>query len=686
MPDVPTYPKLRDDVTFSRVVLRGQETFIAKDPVRRKYMQFDRLGWQLCQSLDGGHTLEELVEELSNAFPDFDFDVDYVRGYVQHLIEMKLVFQDRFEYNVLLMERVRREREKHNTLLHMTFPALDPDALLGWLMQRLRWMTSRPFVLFYAIFVLGSYLLLLLDFEHTWHGLAFFYVFTGWSVGQIVLLYVVIILIIVIHEFGHGLTCKYYGGEVHQMGFLLIYLINPALYCNVSDSYRFPRKIDRLMVIFGGPIVEMFIGSAFVYVWWLTDRTLLIHDFAFKIVIFSSISSWLFNMNPLLRYDGYYALSEMIELPNLRKRAFQYLGYLIKHRLFRLPAEAPAGGRKEKVIYLLFGVAAFVYSLMIIALIFSLLRRWLVGALAATGWVLLVLAMYLILKSHLKKGAGFLRLVALDRSGMIRRNLPLVVTALLLAVTLPAVIRVPTVDKRLAILEALEQTDIEAPAPGVVRELYVDTGMDVTAGTVLAVVESNSLELELAEVHRQRLLRQAEAARAAAGGRNTEADRLQDEVGRLIEGEGLLSDRCDRLRITTPIPGRVLTSHLADLRYRFVRSGELLMQVGRVDSLRVRLEIPEREMADVRIGARVKYKPESRPWQVAAGHVVVIDLQGERAEDRESFYGVEILIDNHNLGLLPGQRGSVRLYGRSRSLWGQLLRSTLQTLRLDFFL
>jgi hypothetical protein len=130
----------------------------------------------------------------------------------------------------------------------------------------------------------------------------------------------------------------------------------------------------------------------------------------------------------------------------------------------------------------------------------------------------------------------------------------------------------------------------------------------------------------------------------------------------------------------------VLTSHLADLRHRFVRSGELLMQVGRIDSLRVRLEIPEREMADVHIGAQVKYKPESEPWRVASGRVVVIDLQGERAVDRESFYGVEIVIDNRELGLLPGQRGSVRLYGRSRSLWGQLLRSTLQTLRLDFFL
>ena len=112
MADVPTYPKLREDITFSRVVMRGKETFIAKDPVRRKYMQFDRLGIRFCELCDGNHSLEDIENQLGRDFPDWDFDIEYVSEYIEHLTEMRLIFRDRFEYNVLLMEKVRREREK----------------------------------------------------------------------------------------------------------------------------------------------------------------------------------------------------------------------------------------------------------------------------------------------------------------------------------------------------------------------------------------------------------------------------------------------------------------------------------------------------------------------------------------------------------------------------------------------
>ncbi len=685
MADVPDYPKLRDDVTFSRVVLRGEETFIAKDPVRRKYMQFDRLGMRICELCNGRNSLEDLVRLISRDFPDWDFDLDYVTQYVEHLIKMRLIFRDRIEYNVLMMEKVRREREKHNTLLHMTFPAADPHNFFTWLMARLRWVAAKPFVLFYWIFVIGSYAVLVGNLEESWTALSSFYVFTGWSLGQIVGLYLVIILIMVIHEFGHGMTCVYYGGEVHQMGFLLIYLINPALYCNVSDSYRFPRKLHRLMVVYGGPLVEMFIGAIFVYLWWLSDPKLHIHDFAFKIVIFSSISAWIFNMNPLLKYDGYYILSEMVDIPNLRKRAFGYLGWLWKS-LFKLPAEKPPGGRREQRIYLIYSIAAFVYSIMIFSIIYGLLKRWFVGGLAAFGWILLAATMYLILRRPLGKGVDFVKLAAMDRSGFIRRNVPVVVTIIALLLLVPAVIYTPTVDKRLAILEPYYQINIEAVASGFVRELGVETGDEIRPGQFLARVESTGLERELIgvrhEIDRTRVL----AGEASARGDASAAAGYRDHLARLTESEALVRQRSGGLVIRSPLQGQVLSPHTAELLHRFVREGEMLMQIGRTDSLRVRLEIPERNMAEVELGSLVKFKPASQPRAVVRGRVVVIDLVGEAAVDEEAYYGVEIVMDNTGLGLVPGQRGRVRLYGRRRSLWGQLLHSAIQTLRLDFFI
>gem|GEM_PF-3065348 len=683
---VPTFPKLREDITFTLQVLRGEETFIVKDPVRRKFMQFDHFGKYFCGLCDGNRSIKDIADKIDSDYPEYGIDEEYVRDYVDHLAKLKLVLKDRFEFNVLLMERVRQDRDRNNSILHMKFPAFNPDSLLTWILSKIGWMVSRPFKTFYLIMVIGSFVIIAANFSEVMNGLLTFYSFKGWSALHILMLYLVIVAIIVLHEFGHGCTCKYFGGEVPAMGFLIIYLINPALYCNVSDSYRFPRKMDRLWVVYGGVVVELFIGALAVFIWWLTDPALLIHDFAFKIVIFCSVTSILFNMNPLLKYDGYYALSEIVEIPNLRKHSFGYLGYIFRKAL-NLPGEKPPGGSREDLIYIIFGVSAFLYALMIFSIIFSLLRRWLVGSMAGLGWILVFALMYLLLKKVLKKSSSFFKLALMDRSGMIRRNLPVVVTIIAVLLIIPGIIRVPTVIKGVAELEPYACADLTASAPGFISDLLVDTGDFVEPGQTVAVVRSDSLEIELTALRREQSRLRTMAHRAFSGGYNESADLYYGRLKRLDEEERMLLSRQRNLVVRSPQRGVVLTPHLTDRHYQFVSEGSLLMRIGTVDSLRVRLETPERQMADLRIGTEVKFKPESNPWLTAAGQIVAIDLVGDRkTEEAGSVYRVETVLLNTDLTLVPGQSGRIRLYGKKRSLWALLLRTTMQTLRLDFFI
>ncbi|MFC1544479.1 hypothetical protein ACFL4Y_04425, partial [Gemmatimonadota bacterium] len=421
-PEELEFPKVREDISYTPMVLRGRSVWVVKDPVRRKFIQFDDLSKRLCELCDGTRTLHDLKVQMEKDFTEFEFTEEYLKTHIAHFRKLKLVLRDRFEYNVLLIERERRDREKRNNILHMRFPAFNPDASLEWLLQRVRWVFSRPFVIFYLIVVIGSYLILLLELPETMDGLAGFYAFPGWKAQHILALYVTIIAIIVMHEYGHGLSCKYFGGEVPAMGILIIYVINPALYCNVSDSYRFPKKSSRIWVMAGGAVVEFFIGAIAVFVWWLTDPSLLIHSFAFKIVIFCSITSILFNMNPLLKYDGYYILAEYLEIPNLRKRSFQYLGWIIRSKVFGLAGKRPSAEGRERLVFFAYAVAATVYSIMIFSLIFTLLKNWLVGSLEGLGWILTFLLMYLILRKIILKGTGALRMAVLDRTGAVRRH------------------------------------------------------------------------------------------------------------------------------------------------------------------------------------------------------------------------------------------------------------------------
>ena len=123
----------------------------------------------------------------------------------------------------------------------------------------------------------------------------------------------------VLHEFGHGLSCKHFGGECHEMG-IMVLVLTPCLYCNVSDSWMLPNKWQRAMIGAAGMYVELVIASVCTFMWWFSTPGLL-NNLCLNAMFICSVSTVLFNGNPLLRYDGYYILSDVTEIPNLRQKA-----------------------------------------------------------------------------------------------------------------------------------------------------------------------------------------------------------------------------------------------------------------------------------------------------------------------------------------------------------------------------
>src|SRR5207247_10940684 len=139
----------------------------------------------------------------------------------------------------------------------------------------------------------------------------------------LVLAYATMLLVIVAHEFAHGLTCKFYGGSVREIGFLLLFF-QPAFYCNVSDAWLFPEKYKRLWVTFAGAYFEIFLWAMATLVWRVTDTHTIVNYLALVVMATSAIKT-LFNLNPLIKLDGYYLLSDWLEVPNLRAKAFRYV-------------------------------------------------------------------------------------------------------------------------------------------------------------------------------------------------------------------------------------------------------------------------------------------------------------------------------------------------------------------------
>ena len=177
---------------------------------------------------------------------------------------------------------------------------------------------------------------------------------------SLVIAWIIVFGVITLHEFAHGLTCKRFGGHVHEIGFLLIYF-QPAFYCNVSDAWLFPEKSRRLWVTFAGAYFEIFLWALATLIWRITDtHTSISH--AVLIVMATSGFKSLFNLNPLIKFDGYYLLSDYLDIPNLRRNSFAYLGGRIRNILGLPVQRVQAASKREMGIYLIYSLLAGIYS------------------------------------------------------------------------------------------------------------------------------------------------------------------------------------------------------------------------------------------------------------------------------------------------------------------------------------
>ena len=181
----------------------------------------------------------------------------------------------------------------------------------------------------------------------------------------------------VIHEFGHGLSCKAFGGESHEMGFLFM-CFSPALYCNVTDAWTVADKWKRIIISFAGIYVELIIASIATFVWWYTPHWPFVNNVAMCLMVLCSVSTFVFNANPLMRFDGYYILADWLEVPNLRERSNRFLSNLFQDKALGIEVQPEAYmAPSRKWLFVIYAIASFVYRWVVTVSILFFLAKWL---------------------------------------------------------------------------------------------------------------------------------------------------------------------------------------------------------------------------------------------------------------------------------------------------------------------
>jgi putative peptide zinc metalloprotease protein len=356
--------RLRTDLSIAPQKYEGRTYWVVKDPVSMRYYRFKEQEQFLLQFMDGEHTLDEAQKQYEKRFRPERLKLEDLEHFGQQLLTAGLAHNESPRAGKQLFDRRKKRRRTEwlqalTNILYIKIPIFDPEKLLGAMMGYLWWIFSAWFLLASVAVMLGAVLLVATHFDTFRSKLPSYHEFFRFQ--TVVYLWVALGAVKVIHEFGHGLSCKAFGGEVHEMGALFL-VFSPCLYCNVSDAWTLPSKWKRIIISAAGIYVELIIAAISTFVWWNTPSHPFVNNMALSLMVVCSISTVVFNANPLMRYDGYYVLADWLEIPNLRDRSNRFLKNVVLEYCLGVEVQPePYMATGRKVLFMSYAIISYVY-------------------------------------------------------------------------------------------------------------------------------------------------------------------------------------------------------------------------------------------------------------------------------------------------------------------------------------
>jgi putative peptide zinc metalloprotease protein len=363
---------LRQALKVSKLVQQGELSYVIKEPDKQAYYHFSDAQYDAITLFDGARDLQAVVDTFNQTSQVYEFDLQGISELYETCREYQLLRRSKREKNAALLEKISEERKKkllqgQGSILFLRFQLVDPNDFFDKVIDKIRFFWHPTAVKIQLLFLLCATLLVLFQGERFLLDFNRVYLQSQQGAWGYLSIWLIALFAIAIHECGHGLTCKHFGGDVHEMGFLLL-AFQPCLYCNVNDAWLFENKWQKIYVALAGVWVELLLAGLSAFVWLLVDVANPIGFIAFVLLTIGTATSLLINLNPLLKFDGYYILTDMLEIPNLRQNAIAWFSWTLKTRVLRLDDEAPFSPLpRERWVYLIYGALVTVYMIAILS-------------------------------------------------------------------------------------------------------------------------------------------------------------------------------------------------------------------------------------------------------------------------------------------------------------------------------
>ena len=376
-------PRVDPDLIIREETLDGEPIIGLLQRDSARYFRFSPAQWELTQLFDGSRSYEEIAE-LFTSQSGVVMTADQVRTFADDMEQADFWYKSPQEKNLALGEKLTaqrgRRRESKVNLAHIGFSAWDPDRYLAWLDRLVgRFIYSRWCVLC-ALLLFAFEAAMFID---NWNVMIpdsrLYFTFTDKSGMDLLQFWVLLLMVGFLHETAHGLTCRHFGGQVHSMGLMFLYLL-PCFFCDVTEIWVSAPKIQRLYTIIAGIWIELIICGLAMIVWTNTATGGWLHDFAYQIILLTGIAIVVINLNPLIKLDGYYLLTETIEIPDLKERSTAFLSAWFQKEILRLSIDVPIIPRRRAALFMFYAAVSGAYSYILLFLVvrlsYNIMSKW----------------------------------------------------------------------------------------------------------------------------------------------------------------------------------------------------------------------------------------------------------------------------------------------------------------------
>jgi len=679
-----TPPKLDPTVISKQHLEKGQPVVLVKKPGSDLVFRFSPLQWQLIQMFDGNSSWQEISArfERETRSSVSEEDVRELASFLQ--TKSPLLHKSPLEKNITLQEELRSARKKRRQRT-LDFAAItlktwdNADGYITWLYPRVRFLFTPWFVwTTLGMFVLMGWMWA--DrFGEVWSDSFAFYNFKQKSGIDLIEFWFLFGAMAAIHESAHGLVGKHFGATIERMGFMLMYFA-PSFFCDATQVWVIGGKWARIATAIAGIWLDLVVCFLATVVWWATATGMVIHEWAYKIMMVTGIGVSILNLNPLIKLDGYLIFSELVAEPSLKESSTEYLSAWVRRHVFRLPAEVPYVARRKRAFYAIYATLSGLYSYVLLSFLmvitYHILRsfspEWAFIPAGAIGfWVF---------RSRIKLLVNFMKMLYLDKKERVRAwftpvRVAAVSAVVLLALFLPIW---PDFVPGQFLLRPARTAVLRATVPGTVADVSAREGDKVEAGQPLLRMRNLDLESKSAQAQQELSAATAEAVRAELHYANFGA--AEQERQQQMKNNELAAEKVAQLSIRSPVSGVVLTPRTEDLIGRSVDEGDLLLELADVSQMKADIYIPEYAMHQIRVGEKVRLLAEGQlsptsgvlsllspaPVPLTEGLVAKEQLQG--INPPRYFLGTVLLKNDGNLRV--GVAGTAKLWTGRKSLAG----------------